>query len=370
MQSKNIIVLFLIIFFTNCGGSDSEVTTSDPSNISLDVIIEEGNTGRVDIMAQADNTVEFEIDLGLTNMDPITNTTGSYSHTYEITGVYLITVKAIGSSGRFVKETKEITVQVGEDEGPIDSDDGYLTPLSYDGMKLVWQDEFNGTTLNTGDWNFEIGTGNSGWGNNELQYYRSENTTVSNGRLVIEAKKENINSSQYTSSRLTTQNKFDFKYGRVDIRAIMPEGKGLWPALWMLGSNFNSVGWPFCGEIDIMEMIGGGSNDSRTHGTIHWSDNSNQYASFGGDRALSSGKLIDEFHVYTISWDASSITWYLDDVQYHTVDTSPSHMDEFRSNFFFIFNVAVGGNWPGNPDSSTQFPQKMVVDYVRVFQPE
>jgi hypothetical protein len=367
MLSKNHILLVFILLIYSCGG-ESEVQTKDPSNLSLEVSIAEGNTGVVDIMVNADNAIEFQIDLGLNNGAIITNTTGLYTHTYEITGVYLISVKAIGTSKNFLSKTKEITVQVGEIGGPVTSDDGYITPLSYTGMNLVWQDEFNGTSLNELDWNYETGTGSSGWGNNELQNYRTANTTVSNGRLVIEARKENVNSSAYTSSRLTTQNKFDFKYGRVDIRAVMPQGKGLWPALWMLGTNITTTGWPSCGEIDIMEMIGGGSNDSKTHGTVHWSDGSNQYASFGASKALGSGKLSDEFHVYTIIWDASSITWYLDDVQFNTISTSPAHLDEFRNNFFFIFNVAVGGNWPGSPDGNTVFPQQMTVDYVRVFQ--
>lgn len=367
MLSKNHIFLIFILFIYSCGG-DSEEQINDPSNLSLEVNVAEGNTGVVDIMVQADNAIEFQIDLGLNNGDVITNTTGLYTHTYESTGLYLISVKAIGASEKFLSKTKEITVQVGETGGPVTANDGYITPLSYTGMNLVWQDEFNGSSLDETKWNYEIGTGSNGWGNNELEYYREENTSVSNGRLIIEAKEESFGGKSYTSSRLTTQNKIDVKYGRVDIRAMMPGGKGLWPALWMLGTGINTVGWPSCGEIDIMEMIGGGSNDSETHGTVHWSDGSNQYASFGSGKALESGKLSDEFHVYTIIWDASSITWYLDDVEFNTVSTSPSHMDEFRNNFFFIFNVAVGGNWPGSPDGTTVFPQKMTVDYVRVFQ--
>lgn len=240
------------------------------------------------------------------------------------------------------------------------TNDGYITPISYPGYTLAWSDEFDGTSLNTGDWNYE--TGASGWGNNELQNYQSgaNNATVANGTLTIEAKQQG---SGYTSARLTTQAKQSFKYGRIDIRAILPEGQGIWPALWMLGDNFGTVGWPACGETDIMELVG--HEPGKVHGTNHWSNNG-AYASYGGPYSLSSGKFIDEYHVFTILWTAQSIRYLVDDVQYHVIDISG--INAFQNPFFFIFNVAVGGNWPGNPDNSTVFPQRMVVDYVRVFQ--
>lgn len=239
--------------------------------------------------------------------------------------------------------------------------DGYETPLTYPGYTLMYSDEFDGTSLNTGDWNYE--TGASGWGNNELQNYQagSNNVTVSNGKLIIEARAEN---GGYTSARITTQGKKSFKYGRIDIRAKLPFGQGIWPALWMLGDNINTVSWPACGEIDIMEMVG--NAPATTHGTLHWDDNGHQYA--GGNTSLSSGILADKFHVYTIIWNTQSIKWYLDDALFHTMDISSAAMSEFDNNFFFIMNIAVGGNWPGYPDATTTFPQRMIVDYVRVFQ--
>ena len=145
---------------------------------------------------------------------------------------------------------------------------GYESPLTYPGYSLVWSDEFSGNTLNTNDWTHEIGNGCPnlcGWGNSELQSYRSQNSTVADGHLTIEAKREN--SGAYTSSRIKTQGKKFFKYGRIDIRAKVPRGNGLWPAIWMLGESISSVGWPRSGEIDIMEMIGG--NNSTTLGTAH-----------------------------------------------------------------------------------------------------
>lgn len=244
---------------------------------------------------------------------------------------------------------------------------GATSPNSYAGMSLVWEDDFQGSSLNTSNWSFEIGRGNNGWGNNELQYYRRENTSLQDGHLIITAKKENFEGAAYTSSRLVTMNKQDFRYGRIDIRAAMPRGQGLWPALWMLGSNFSEVGWPNCGEIDIMEMIGGNGRENTVHGTVHW-DNNGSRAQFGGEKRISTGTLADQFHVYSIVWDATSIKWLINDEQYHEIDTTPAGLDEFRRKFFFIFNVAVGGDWPGSPNTTTTFPQHMIVDYVRVFQ--
>ncbi|MDX2305725.1 MAG: family 16 glycosylhydrolase [Microscillaceae bacterium] len=243
---------------------------------------------------------------------------------------------------------------------------GFSSPSSYAGYQLVWADEFQAASLNTAVWTHEIGNGSSGWGNNELEYYQGNNTSMAqNEYLVIEARKENKEGYNYTSSRIITRDKKSFKYGRIDIRAVLPKGKGIWPALWMLGSNIGTVGWPACGEIDIMEIIG--SAPGKLHGTVHW-DNNGQYASYGGDTTLSTGVFADEFHVFSITWDSQFIRWYLDDREFHVIDISPAALNEFQKDFFFIFNVAVGGNWPGSPDASTIFPQRMIVDYIRVFQ--
>ena len=134
---------------------------------------------------------------------------------------------------------------------------GNTSPSSYPGMSLVWADEFDGSSLNQNFWSYETGNGTNGWGNNELQFYRTENTGIQDGCLVITAKKEPYGGKEYTSSRIITKNKKQFQYGRVDIRAALPKGQGIWPALWMLGANYDTVNWPACGEIDIMEMIGG-----------------------------------------------------------------------------------------------------------------
>lgn len=234
-------------------------------------------------------------------------------------------------------------------------------------QNLVWSDEFDYTGLpNSQYWNME--TGGGGWGNNELQYYtnREANAKVANGVLTITALKEDYGGRNYTSARITTQNKFDFKYGKIEAKIKLPYGQGLWPAFWMLGDNINSVSWPACGEIDVMEMVGGTGKDNKAHSTLHWDNNGHQ--SYGESYTLSSGILADEFHVFSMEWDDQRIVSYIDDIQYFAIDITPSFLSEFHNNFFIIMNVAVGGIWPGSPNATTVFPQTMEVDYVRVYQ--
>ena len=257
----------------------------------------------------------------------------------------------------------------GDDGWEIPDFTGYQSATSYEGYSQVWSDEFDGSEVDENNWGYDIG--GSGWGNNELEFYTNRNAYLTDGNLVIRANKENYGGREYTSSRLKTQSKQTVNYGRIDIRAVMPQGQGIWPALWMLGSNFPTVGWPHSGEIDIMEMIGGNGRENTVHGTAHWYNQSNnQNASYGGNYELPSGETLStNFHVFSIDWDSTSITWYLDNVQYHTMAINDSSsLAAFRKDFFFIFNIAVGGNWPQYPDASTVFPQRMVVDYVRVFQ--
>lgn len=249
---------------------------------------------------------------------------------------------------------------------------GFSTPESYDGMTLLWSDEFDGEQLNSEFWTHEIGNGEWGWGNNELQFYRTDNTSIVDGNLVIEARNEFFNGFQYTSSRFITKEKFEFTHGRVDIRARLPEGQGIWPALWMLGENINTVGWPRCGEIDIMEIVGHEPNI--LHGTVHYANPNGDRIQNGNDTRLTGGKKFsDEYYVFSLEWEEDSIRWYLNNEQYHSVSRGSlglSNPYPFNEPFFFIFNVAVGGVWPGSPDDSTVFPQHMIVDYIRVFQAE
>jgi len=211
-------------------------------------------------------------------------------------------------------------------------------------------------------------TGGGGWGNNELQYYTNtvSNVNVEEGVLTITAREENISGYNYSSARITTQNKFDFKYGRIEARMKLPYGQGLWPAFWMLGTNFNSVGWPACGEIDIMEMIGGSGRENTVYSTLHW-DNNGNHADYGEPYTLASGTFADSYHIFSVEWDAQSIRGFVDDTPYFVADITPAALSEFRENFFVILNLAVGGNWPGNPDATTEFPQTLKIDYVRVY---
>jgi beta-glucanase (GH16 family) len=239
--------------------------------------------------------------------------------------------------------------------------------------ELVWGDEFNYSGLpDSTKWSYEVG--GSGWGNNELQYYtdkRMENARVENGNLVIEAREESYSGRNYTSVRLITYPGQNFwRYGKIEAKMKLPYGQGIWPAFWMLGKNiFEGTGWPACGEIDIMEMVGGGEGrDDKTYGTIHYADVNGNHSSFSGSYQLSEGIFADTFHIFSIEWTQTNIKWFVDGTQFYSASIAQSYLSEFHNEFFILLNVAVGGAWPGSPNSTTVFPQQMLVDYVRVYQ--
>lgn len=248
---------------------------------------------------------------------------------------------------------------------------GYQTPVSYVGYKLVWSDEFTESAVNTNYWQYDLGNG--GWGNNELECYTDSNAIVANGYLQIQAKKENVVyngvTSNYTSSRMNTAGKFSFEYGRVDIRAKLPVQPGMWPALWFLGNDFGTAGWPGCGETDLMELVG--SNPHLVTGSIHWLQGNNAEGTLNNTYTLPGGAdYSQKFHVFSLVWTPAQITMYVDDMAYMTVSSTSisSGTWPFNQPQFMIFNVAVGGDWPGPPTAQTTFPETMYVDYVRVFQ--
>jgi len=237
--------------------------------------------------------------------------------------------------------------------------------------KLVWADEFtqpDGSAPDASKWGYDVG-GNR-WGNNELEYYtsRTNNARIEGGQLVIEARRENYRGKNYTSARLLTKGKWSWTYGRIEARIKVPRGQGLWPAFWMLGAKVDSVGWPTGGEVDIMENIG--REPGTVHGTVHGPGYSGS-GGIGGPFVLQGGAAFaDDFHVFAIQWETNRIRWFVDNQPYFSV--TPASLPAgahwvFDAPQFLLLNVAVGGDWPGNPDATTTFPQRMLVDYVRVY---
>jgi beta-glucanase (GH16 family) len=249
------------------------------------------------------------------------------------------------------------------------------TPPPAQSYQLVWSDEFNGPDGSAPDASkWAIQTGGDGWGNHELEYYtaRPKNAQVSGGNLVITAVKEDYTgpdgvTQHYTSSRMQTKGLFSQTYGRFEARIKIPKGQGMWPAFWMLGTDIDTNPWPACGEIDIMENIG--KEPTISHGSLHGPGYApgNVTASY----TLPTGALSDDYHLYAVEWEAQQVRFYVDSTLYATF--APSNLPsgspwEFNKPFFLLLNLAVGGDWPGPPDNTTQLPQQMLVDYVRVYQ--
>ena len=250
------------------------------------------------------------------------------------------------------------------------------TQPSPPGWTLTWSDEFNapnGSPVDSTKWFYE--SGGNGWGNQELEYYttRPQNALQNDGNLVITATREKYTGADgvtrdYTSARLKTKGKFSQKYGRFEARIQIPRGQGIWPAFWMLGDDIDKIAWPKCGEIDIMENIG--KEPALVHGTIHG-------PGYSGDKGIGSpfalptnAPFADDFHIYAVEWEPKAIRFYVDEHLYAT--RTPAELPKgakwvYNHPFYILLNVAVGGGWPGNPDATSQFPQTMLVDYVRVY---
>lgn len=237
--------------------------------------------------------------------------------------------------------------------------------------ELTWSDEFDGaagTLPDSTKWTFDIGTGNNGWGNAELQYYTNRTSNVQlngEGQLVITARRENFSGSAFTSSRVKTKGLFAQKYGRFEARIKTPTGPGIWPAFWMLGANIDSVPWPQCGEIDIMEQRG--QESYINHGSVHGPGYSGGNAKTKA-YMLQNDRFNNDFHVYAVEWGADFIDYFVDGFLYQRI--SPADLTGewvFNQPFFMILNIAVGGNFVGFPTSATPFPQTMTVDYIKVY---
>ncbi len=240
--------------------------------------------------------------------------------------------------------------------------------------KLVWSDEFNSGMIDPNNWNMQVleaGTFNEEW----QRYTDSEeNAYVRDGHLVIKARHESDSQGmdQYSSARLNTANKHSWMYGKIAARIKLPQGNGLWPAFWMLGANIDENGgdipWPQCGEIDILELYGS-KNDAVVEANIHYADSTGSHEMMGAKSyELEEGKFADEFHIFELEWGADSISWLVDGHEYAATQISAAERSEFHHPFFILLNVAVGGSHAGRPDSTTEFPQYMFVDWVRVYQ--
>lgn len=237
--------------------------------------------------------------------------------------------------------------------------------------ELVWSDDFTGTagtSPSTAKWSFDIGTGNNGWGNSELQYYTGRPSNIQldgNGKLVITARSESFSGSGFTSARIKTKGLFSQAYGRFEARIKTPTGPGIWPAFWMLGSNIDTKPWPECGEIDIMEQRG--QQPSITYGTLHgpgYSGGNSISKAYG----LTNGRFDSDYHIYAVEWGSDYVDFFVDNFLYQRL--TPDNLTGqwvYDQPFYLLLNVAVGGNFVGFPTSGTPFPQSMYVDYVKVF---
>jgi beta-glucanase (GH16 family) len=224
--------------------------------------------------------------------------------------------------------------------------------------QLIWSDEFNGTSVNTSNWNIDNGNPNV---NHELEYYQGANATVTGGNLVITARQQSMGGQPYTSAKLNSSGKFSVTYGRIEARIKLPMVQGTWPAFWMLGSNIGTVGWPTCGEIDIMEHV---NTSNSILGTMHWNGGSG-HVQYGSSTTTTPG----DFHVYAVEWDNSSIRWYVDNVLYVTgnIANNINNTGAFHLPFYIILNLAMGGDLPGSTVDNGSLPASMYVDYVRVY---
>lgn len=342
----DILILAIFIIASSCKKPESEGANNKiaPTDLTINATASTNGTGEVAFTASATNAVTYDYEFG--NGVVQTGTNGTVTYQYNQSGNYTVGVTAISSSGLTLKKTANIQVTVNTGTG----------------NNLVWSDEFNTPGApDPAKWGYDIGTGSNGWGNAESQYYtnRSQNVIVEGGMLKIKALKENFGGSNYTSARILTKDKFDFRYGRVEVRAKVPSGVGTWPAIWMLGNNINTVGWPNCGEIDIMEHIGRDLN--KIYATLHYPGRSGGNAN-GASRMVNTATTA--FHVYGLEWTSSIIRMTVDGETVHTVANSSAI--PFNHNFFFILNVAMGGNFAGAIDPAVT-SATMEVDYIRVY---
>jgi beta-glucanase (GH16 family) len=340
-----IILQFLLVpvifFIASCNKEDGGGGTANtpPTNLTVNAIVSTDNSGNVAFTATATNAVTYDYDYGNGVFQTVAS--GSVNYRYTASGTYTVNVIAKSASGQTISKSISVTVSVTQ--------------------SLVFADEFDTPgSPDPSKWGFDIGAG--GWGNAELQHYtnRVDNAVVSGGTLKIIAKAENFSGSAYTSARLLTKDKFSFKYGKVEVKAKLPVGTGTWPAIWMLGNNINTVSWPACGEIDIMEHKG--SEPNKIYATLHHPGHS---GGNGDGSTITITNAATAFHIYTAEWTATSIKFSVDNILFYTFTNSASL--PFNQNFFLILNVAMGGTFGGPVDPAFS-SSMMEIDYVRVYQ--
>jgi len=327
------------VFFCCCKkGSTSGNAGGPPTNLTLTATVSTDNSGNVSFTAAATNAVSYDYDYGNGIFQTVAG--GVVTYKYPASGTYTVNVVAKSAGGQTISKSIQITVSVV--------------------LSLVWSEEFNAAGApDPSKWGYDIGAG--GWGNNELEYYtnRLDNAIVSGGTLKIIAQKEAYSGSAYTSARILTKDKFSFKYGKVEVSAKLPAGVGTWPAIWMLGNNINTVPWPGCGEIDIMEHVG--SQLNKIFSTLHHPGHSGSNGD-GGTVVISNATTA--FHKYSMEWNSATIKFSVDDVPFYTFTNSATL--PFNQNFFIILNVAMGGNF-GGPVDPAFTSAAMEIDYIRVY---
>lgn len=311
-----------------------------------------------------------------------------------LTLVSLIGCGGSGGGGKKSSSSVASSAPASSSSSVAESSSSAASSVTPGAWELVWSDEFDGSVVDSTKWSFERNCW--GGGNNELQCYtnRTDNALVEDGVLRIIARDETFSGQSkqdddptydagdtsitrdYTSARLRTKNKGDWKYGRIDVRAKLPQGQGIWPAIWMLPTDWEYGGWPLSGEIDIMEAVNSntGTFGNKTHGTLHYGAAypNNKYT---GAEYSAPTNVWEEFHTFSIQWEEGEIRWYVDDVHFatqissrwYTAASTEAHAP-FNKDFHLILNLAVGGNWPGAPNGATTFPQELTIDYVRVYQ--
>jgi beta-glucanase (GH16 family) len=395
---SSILLVFIVSLLSSCskdsgGGGTAPQPATNPKISISDVFLPEGNTAsQFNFNVTLDKTSTKTVTVNLNTTEgfakagqDFTATTQTLSfapgETTKVVPISVVgddikegtddfTVVLSSPSNATISKAIGIANILNDDSRVAFANTGYDAPATYPGYTLAWADEFNGSSLNSTDWTFENGDGcpgNCGWGNNELEYYQPGNLSFQDGKLIIEAKKETVGNKPYTSSKIVSRGKKFFKFGRIDFRAILPKGKGIWPAFWMMPQDNVYGGWPRSGELDIMENIGHEPN--RTYGTLHFGPGPGS-TQLGRSYTLPSGIFNDQFHVFSIEWKQNEIKWLVDNVVYSTYTNADfgSNNYPFNENFYFIVNLAVGGNWPGNPDGTTYIPQFLIVDYLRVYQ--